>query len=148
MKKQNTSIAITFIWVGFIGAISFMEAWLKFRAPGIDTALGLGIGQLVFSALNKVEIISAVMILLLSATSTEKSTLYIKRFFFFAVVILVIQSLWLLPALDERANQIRAGVELAKSKLHLYYVIAEIVKVSSLILFGFKQLKKLNINMQ
>ncbi|WP_200881112.1 hypothetical protein [Cellulophaga sp. E6(2014)] len=72
MKKQSTSIAITFIWVGFIGAISFMEAWLKFRAPGIDTALGLGIGQLVFSALNKVEITSAVLIVLLSIASKEK----------------------------------------------------------------------------
>lgn len=30
-----------------------MEAWLKFRAPGITLPLGLGIGKLVFNALNK-----------------------------------------------------------------------------------------------
>jgi len=29
--KNTLIIAITFIWIGFIGAISFMEAWLKFQ---------------------------------------------------------------------------------------------------------------------
>jgi len=50
--KNTLIIAITFIWIGFIGAISFMEAWLKFQAPGVTTELGLSIGQLVFKALN------------------------------------------------------------------------------------------------
>ncbi|WP_024481038.1 hypothetical protein [Cellulophaga baltica] len=148
MKKQSTSIAITFIWVGFIGAISFMEAWLKFRAPGIDTALGLGIGQLVFSALNKVEITSAVLIVLLSIASKEKKTIQVQGLFYVAVAILVLQSVWLLPALDTRANLIREGVVLGKSKLHLWYVLVEIVKITCLILFGFRSFKHLNTNNQ
>ncbi|MFW2375408.1 MAG: hypothetical protein ACN4ES_02595 [Cellulophaga baltica] len=146
MKKQSTSIAITFIWVGFIGAISFMEAWLKFRAPGIDTALGLGIGQLVFSALNKVEITSAVLIVLLSIASKEKKTIQVQGLFYVAVAILVLQSVWLLPALDTRANLIRESVVLGKSKLHLWYVLVEIVKITCLILFGFRSFKHLNTN--
>ncbi|ADV51176.1 hypothetical protein Celal_3932 [Cellulophaga algicola DSM 14237] len=146
MKKQKYSIAITFIWVGFIGAISFMEAWLKFRAPGIDTALGLGIGQLVFSALNRVEITSAVLILILSIASKEKKALRLQGLFYTAVVILVLQSVWLLPALDTRADLIRAGVSLAKSKLHLWYVLVEIIKITCLILFGFRSFKHLNTN--
>ncbi|MCR1024224.1 hypothetical protein NQT66_05360 [Cellulophaga baltica] len=144
MKKQSTSIAITFIWVEFIGAISFMEAWLKFRAPGIDTALGLGIGQLVFSALNKVEITNAVLIVLLSIASKEKKTIQVQGLFYVAVAILVLQSVWLLPALDTRANLIREGVVLGKSKLHLWYVLVEIVKITCLILFGFRSFKYLN----
>jgi len=148
MKKQSTSIAITFIWVGFIGAISFMEAWLKFRAPGIDTALGLGIGQLVFNALNKVEITSAVLIALLSIASKEKKIIRVQGLFYVAVAILVLQSVWLLPALDTRANLIRDGVVLGKSKLHLWYVLVEIVKITCLILFGFRSFKHLNTNEQ
>ncbi|AIZ42954.1 hypothetical protein [Cellulophaga baltica] len=146
MKKQSTSIAITFIWVGFIGAISFMEAWLKFRAPGIDTALGLGIGQLVFNALNKVEITSAVLIVLLSIASKEKKPIQVQGLFYVAVAILVLQSVWLLPALDTRANLIREGVVLGKSNLHLWYVLVEIVKITCLILFGFRSFKHLNTN--
>ena len=42
-----------FLWIGFVGAISFMEAWLKFKAPGVTMPIGLGIGKLVFNALNK-----------------------------------------------------------------------------------------------
>ncbi|QXP54576.1 hypothetical protein H0I25_10805 [Cellulophaga sp. HaHa_2_95] len=148
MKKKKYSIAITFIWVGFIGAISFMEAWLKFRAPGIDTALGLGIGQLVFSALNKVEITSAIFILVLSVASKEKNSLRLQGLFYTAVAILVLQSVWLLPALDTRANLIREGVVLGKSKLHLWYVLVEIVKTTCLILFGFRSFKHLNTNNQ
>ena len=148
MKKKKYSITITFIWVGFIGAISFMEAWLKFRAPGIDTALGLGIGQLVFSALNKVEITSAIFILVLSVASKEKNSLRLQGLFYTAVAILVLQSVWLLPAIDERANLIREGVVLGKSKLHLWYVLVEIIKITCLILFGFRSFKYLNKNKQ
>jgi hypothetical protein len=38
--------------IGAIVAISFLEAPLKFQAPGITIPLGLGIGRLVFTALN------------------------------------------------------------------------------------------------
>ena len=29
------AVGASFVWLGFVGAISFMEAWLKFRAPGV-----------------------------------------------------------------------------------------------------------------
>ena len=104
MKKRTTFIIeITFIWVGYICAISFMEAWLKFRAPGITTELGLGIGQLVFNALNKVEIICAALIIVISLSYKENQKNNFKRLFIITVFIVLLQSFWLLPALDERA---------------------------------------------
>ena len=39
------SIAVTFTWLGMVIAISFLEAPLKFRAPGVTVPLGLGIGR-------------------------------------------------------------------------------------------------------
>ena len=50
------SIAVPFVWFGAVAAISFMEAPLKFSAPGVTIPLGLGIGQLVFHMLNRIEI--------------------------------------------------------------------------------------------
>ena len=44
--------AAAFVWLGMVLAISFIEAPLKFRAPGVTLAIGLGIGRLVFRALN------------------------------------------------------------------------------------------------
>jgi hypothetical protein len=49
--------AIAFLWLGMVLALSFLEAPLKFRAPGITVQLGLGIGRLVFAAFNRVEIV-------------------------------------------------------------------------------------------
>lgn len=42
-----------FLWSGCIIAISFMESWLKFRAPGVTLPIGLSIGKLVLRHLTK-----------------------------------------------------------------------------------------------
>jgi hypothetical protein len=44
-------------------AISFLEAPLKFRAPEVTLRIGLGIGRLVFGALNTVEAVFAATLL-------------------------------------------------------------------------------------
>ncbi len=49
------SILIPLVWCGLLAGISFIEAPLKFRAPGITVPLGVGIGRLVFRVLNRVE---------------------------------------------------------------------------------------------
>ncbi len=60
--KSPIVVVCTFLWIGFVVAISFLEAPLKFQAPDITLALGLGIGRLVFAALNKVEWVFALAI--------------------------------------------------------------------------------------
>ena len=50
--QQPIAVACLFTWIGFVCAISFLEAWLKFRAPGVTVPIGLGIGRLVFGALK------------------------------------------------------------------------------------------------
>jgi hypothetical protein len=59
-----TAVAATFVWLGMVLAISFLEAPLKFRAPGITVPLGLGIGRLVFRALNACELVPAAVVAL------------------------------------------------------------------------------------
>ncbi|MCK8521157.1 hypothetical protein M0D21_06245 [Aquimarina sp. D1M17] len=142
MRKnyKNTTIAITFIWIGFIGAISFMEAWLKFQAPGVTTEIGLSVGKLVFNALNKVEITFGLLLLFTSVKETKNRQ---TRLIFLSIplFILIAQTLWLLPALDQRAQFIIQGADVPKSRLHLWYVVLEMIKVTSLIIFGIKHLK-------
>lgn len=53
--------AVVFIWLGMVLAISFLETPLKFRAPGVDIPIGLGIGRIVFRALNRAEITLALV---------------------------------------------------------------------------------------
>lgn len=35
--------AVTFVWLGMAVEISFLEAPLKFRAPGVTVPIGLGV---------------------------------------------------------------------------------------------------------
>ncbi len=65
--SAGITVAAVFIWLGMVLAISFLEAPLKFRAPGVSLPIGLGIGRLVFRALNAVEIGLAAVIALAMA---------------------------------------------------------------------------------
>ena len=144
MKKLVSSpilVIITFLWIGFVLAISFMEAWLKFQAPGITLPLGLGIGRLVFGALNKVEIVLCLIILisiLVQKVILNKSE---KLVIVIPLLLLVVQSFWLLPTLDARAELIIQGNTPEPSYLHISYVITEFIKVSCLSIFGIKLFK-------
>ncbi len=146
MKKEYLSftVAIIFIWVGFVCAISFMEAWLKFRATGVTIELGLAIGQLVFKALNKVEIVCALLIIASLRFSKSHDTHRSFRIYFLMIlIILSIQTFWLLPVLDHRADLQITGAKLPKSSIHLWYVILEIMKVISLFIYGRKLLNRI-----
>lgn len=142
MKFFRINLALIFIWIGFICSISFMEAWLKFQAPGITLGLGLGIGKLVFGTMNKIEWLFAVIILFyifqLRVIWSSKNIA-----FFITVIILVVQSFWMLPALGQRADSIMGGRMPEESSVHLYYIILETVKLGCLIYFGIKLLKSI-----
>lgn len=140
--KQPVAIACLFTWIGFVCAISFMEAWLKFQAPGVTLPVGLSIGQLVFGALNKVEWIFAVVICT-SIFLHRRSLVTVSAISMLLIMtILVVQTAWLLPALDIRAEQYIMGQPVTSSHLHLWFVGAEVLKVSSLFITAVSLFKQ------
>jgi hypothetical protein len=145
--KMPFAAAFTFVWIGFVCAISFMEAWLKFQAPGITIPLGLGIGRLVFGMLNKIEWILALLILAnmfwkLNNVFSLKFTAY-----YVPILILISQSFYLLPFLDARAEMFIQGTPPPHSNMHFVYIATEVVKVTCLIIFGVQLFaKKFNAN--
>ncbi|MGH1438305.1 MAG: hypothetical protein ACRBG0_27980 [Lewinella sp.] len=139
--KYPIAIASVFIWVGFVGAISFMEAWLKFQAPGITLPLGLGIGRLVFNALNKVELVLSIVIIASMVFGGIKKIKWEHLLFFLPFLIVVLQSTWLLPALDIRAEMHIQGRNVPSSNLHFCYIGMEVIKVTCLMIFGIKLFK-------
>jgi hypothetical protein len=38
------AVAVVFVWLGMVLAISFLEAPRKFRAPNVTLQIGLGVG--------------------------------------------------------------------------------------------------------
>lgn len=117
-----------------------MEAWLKFQAPGITIPLGLGIGRLVFNALNKIEWVLCVSIYF-CFISNKQRVLSLKNWQFpLVIAILMLQTFWLLPALDVRAELIIKGENIPSSSLHLFYIVFEVIKVVLLFIMGIMAL--------
>ena len=140
--KFQLAIVSVFLWIGFVCAISFMEAWLKFSAPGVTIPIGLGIGRLVFSALNKVEWLLGLLIIGNLIVSKNKLTTFSNLLYFIPILLLVLQTFWLFPALDARAEIYIQGKIPPASTLHYYFVGIEIIKIGCLAIFGIKLFTK------
>jgi len=140
--QQPVAVSCLFIWIGFVCAISFMEAWLKFRAPGVTLSIGLGIGRLVFSMLNKVEWVFAVVVCI-SAVVNGKPVLTIPNISTTVIIIiLLMQTIWLLPALDARAALYIENKAVVSSNLHVWFVGAELIKVIGLFITAVSLFKQ------
>ncbi|KUI31650.1 hypothetical protein AU196_10930 [Mycobacterium sp. IS-1742] len=137
------AVAVLFTWLGMVLAISFLEAPLKFRAPGVSIPLGLGIGRLVFRALNTVEAVLAVVLLITVAVDRPSSTAAIGVGA--VVVVLTVQLLVVRPRLARRSELVLAGAAAAdgatrRSTVHYEYVGLELVKVVALVTGGVAML--------
>ncbi|WP_216916783.1 hypothetical protein [Nocardia noduli] len=123
--------AVGFCWLGMVLAISFLEAPLKFRAPGVTVPIGLGIGRLVFRALNGIEIVFAAAIivaLVIDPPATGTMTALIV-----AIAALLVQLTLVRPRLTRRSNAVLAGHDAPRSRGHYEYVVLEILKIAALL---------------
>ncbi len=128
------AVALTFVWLGMVLAISFLEAPLKFRAPGVTLQIGLGIGRLVFRALNTVEVLLAVGIVIALALGRPPVSIVVA--FAVVVVALVAQLLGVRPRLTRRSDAVLAGQNAPRSRAHYAYVGLEVIKVVALAVGG------------
>lgn len=128
-------------WLGFFMAISFMEAPLKFTAPGLSMAEGLQIGKIIFKSLNTCE---WAFLLILLITCIAKKTSRRGLYLIFAIgAIMLVESLWLLPVLDIHANEIIRGGIVTSHTAHWLYIVLEVIKVPVLLLIGTESGKML-----
>lgn len=129
------ALVITIFWIGFVSAISFMESWLKFRAPGITLPVALGIGRLIFKGLNRVEWVLfflTTLFVIKDLTSFKYAYIGLMVAFF----MLILQTFWLLPSMGKRTDKIIQNEEnVPPSKKHFWYVGFELVKLISLVAF-------------
>ena len=128
------AIAAVFIWVGLVVGISFIEAPLKFRAAGVTLPIGLGIGRLVFRALNAVEVVlAAVLVIALTAGGAPSLTVVASAV---AIALLAAQLIGVRPVLTKRSDAVLAGEDGPRSSAHLVYVALETLKLLSLVFAG------------
>lgn len=127
--------ALTFIWLGMVLAISFLEAPLKFRAPGVTLQIGLSIGRLVFRALNSAEVLIALGTAVALGLSHPRTGTVMA--FAIAAGSLIAQLIGVRPRLTRRSDAVLAGETAPRSRAHYTYVALEAVKVFALVVAGF-----------
>ncbi len=128
------TVAVVFVWLGMVLAISFLEAPLKFRAPDVTLRIGLAIGRLVFRALNAVEVVFALTILL--AVVLSPPPVPVTATLAVAMMALAAQLVAVRPRLTRRSDQVLAGLDAPRSRGHLAYVGLEVIKSLALIAGG------------
>lgn len=128
------AVAVTFVWLGMVLAISFLEAPLKFRAPNVTLQVGLGIGRLVFRALNTVEVVFALVVTAIVVSGPAPGRIIAA--FAVAIAALAIQLVAVRPRLTRRSDRVLAGSEGPRSRAHYVYVGFETVKVAALLVAG------------
>lgn len=127
--------AVTFVWLGMVLAISFMEAPLKFRAPDVTLRIGLGIGRLIFRALNSVEAIFAAT--LVACLVIADAAVRIVSPVGVAIAVLGVQVALVRPGLTRRSDHVLADADGPRARSHHAYIALEIAKVLALIASGF-----------
>jgi hypothetical protein len=126
----RAATAATLMWLGMVLAISFLEAPLKFRAEGLELAVGLAIGRIVFRALNSVEVIWAVVIAVCLTLGGPSGPLVAIGAV--TAVLLAVQLLLVRPRLNRRTVYVLDGHEAPRSRAHHAYIGLEVLKAAAL----------------
>jgi hypothetical protein len=130
----GAAVAATFVWLGMVLAISFLEAPLKFRAPDVTLRIGLGIGRLVFRALNIVEtVLAAIIVVSLAVQQPRTAALALLAA---AIAALAVQLIFIRRSLTRRSDAVLAGQDAPRSHAHHAYIALETVKVIALLAGG------------
>ncbi|WP_455565736.1 hypothetical protein [Micrococcus endophyticus] len=124
--------AVPAVWLGLLIGISLIEAPLKFTAPGITIPLGLGIGRRVFFAMNLVEVVLAVVLLVALArvlgrprglTAPGPGRLWLGGLT--AAGFLAVKAVAIRPFLNRRTDLVLAGVDDGGSSWHYLYIAVD-----------------------
>jgi hypothetical protein len=128
--RRVLELVAAMLWIGLLLGVSFLATPAKFLAPSLSLAVALDVGRQTFGVFNKVE--WALAILLLALVLAGRGTWLSIAGAVVLAVMVVVETLWLLPVLDQRVGLIIAGQQPPESSLHVVYIVLQIVKLAVL----------------
>ena len=144
MKPLPATAAVATIavfWLGLVFGVSFLATLAKFNAPSLALPVALDVGRHTFAWLARTEWVVAaglaIALVLSGLYSFRTAALVIL------VAILLLQALWLLPALSARVDIVQAGATLPPSPLHFISVACETGKLLLLLFVAGAALRDL-----
>ncbi|WP_025133064.1 hypothetical protein [Leucobacter sp. PH1c] len=128
-------LALPVLWFGLVAAISFIEAPLKFQAPGITIPLGLGIGRLVFAALNVAEGLVLLALTLLSFWPVATRIAGVRLGIWAGLALVYVAKITLVrPPLNARTDLVLEGADPGQSIWHYVYIGCDLATMILLVL--------------
>lgn len=134
----------TLVWIGMILGVPFLATSAKFLAPSLSLPVALDVGRHTFEIFLIVEAVWASLIAGLVILLRPRRPFALLGSI--AVVIVLLDTVWLRPALDARVQTILDGGMPEPSNLHLLYVALELVKLFALLALGTLALRHLAKN--
>ncbi|UOQ60205.1 hypothetical protein MUN76_14375 [Leucobacter rhizosphaerae] len=130
-------LALPVLWFGMVAAISFIEAPLKFQAPGITIPLGLGIGRLVFATLNIVEGAILLTLTVLSFWPVVARIAGARLLVWFGLILVFAgKVVFVRPPLNARTDLVLAGADPGQSPWHYVYIACDVATLVLLVVFA------------
>jgi hypothetical protein len=103
-------------------------------------AVSLDVARVIFTALNKAELVALVTLLIVVRVSgNARKWLAVSSVLAF---IILLQTVWLLPELADRARMILSGAEPPPSIAHAAYSTLELVKLGMLLILGLSAISR------
>ena len=138
-KVERLGAKLNLLWAGLSIGVAFLATPAKFLAPSLTLPVALDVGQHTFRVYNGLELILFAAILVLGKRSKWRRRWYLSALVPGAIVL--VQTFWLIPALDLRVIAIQTGRwPLPPSHLHTVYIAAEVFKVLWLLFLGLGDL--------
>lgn len=129
---------VCFTWLGMTVGVSMIATPVRFTADSITRAVALDVGRVVFAALNKVELIALIVLLVIVRVSDRSRDFW--AWCSALILIVLAQGAWLTPELSARTDIILAGGEPPPSYAHAIYSTLELLKIGLLLFLGVKAL--------
>ena len=126
------TFATAMLWLGLLLGVSFLATPAKFLAPSLALPVALDVGRHTFTIFNKVEWCLAILLLLILLTGPSSWLSRIAAIG--AAMLLLVETLWLLPLLDQRVSLIMSGQPLSVSNTHSVYIALDVIKLMMLAL--------------
>lgn len=131
---------VTWAWLGLVVGVSFVATPIKFTAESLTRPVALDVGQVTFHLLNRIEwaLAAALIVVVWRTTAPAPRPPSVLVLTCGVVVIVVLQTVWLLPELDDRTAAVIAGADLPASPLHTIFGVLEVAKVATLGVVGYR----------
>lgn len=131
-ERQGGLVGLAFVsalWLGMVIGVSFLATPIKFHASSLTLAVALDVGRVTFGLFSRVEWgLFAVVLILAGTVRRARPQAGLWTGVVLLLVVLMLQSLWLLPVMNERVARIIASQAVPRTPHHLVYIALEAAK--------------------